>query len=279
MSIDTAGRPAYRLTLQTREQHIRREKATSNICTAQVLLAIIAGLYASYHGASGLRAIASRVHALACTLAASLRVGGVDVLYDHFFDTIAVRVPGRADEIAAAARSRRINLRIIDGDTLGIALDETTTQEIVGQVCEAFGVGLTDAANVDSLPDELHRTSHFLTHAVFSAYRSEHQMLRYLRRLADRDLALDRTMIPLGSCTMKLNASAEMEPITWPEWGRIHPFAPNEQVGGYRELISDLERWLAEITGYDAVSLQPNAGSQGEYAGLLAIRRVPRVAW
>ncbi|MGO9876678.1 MAG: aminomethyl-transferring glycine dehydrogenase [Acidimicrobiia bacterium] len=273
VSIDTAGRPAYRLTLQTREQHIRREKATSNICTAQVLLAVIAGLYASYHGASGLRAIASRVHALACTLAASLRAGGVHVLYDHFFDTIAVRVPGRADEIAAAARSRRINLRVIDRDTLGISLDETTTHEIVAQVCEAFGVGVTDTALVDSLPDELHRRSPFLTHAVFSAYRSEHQMLRYLRRLADRDLALDRTMIPLGSCTMKLNASAEMEPITWPEWGRIHPFAPNDQVGGYRELISDLERWLAEITGYDAVSLQPNAGSQGEYAGLLAIRR------
>jgi len=273
VSIDTAGRRAYRLTLQTREQHIRREKATSNICTAQVLLAIMAGLYASYHGAAGLRAIASRVHALACTLAESLRAGGVQVLYDHFFDTIAVRVPGRADEIAAAARSRRVNLRIIDGDTLGIALDETTTHEIVAQVCEAFGVGVTDAAIVDSLPDELHRTSPFLTHAVFSAYRSEHQMLRYLRRLADRDLALDRTMIPLGSCTMKLNASAEMEPITWPEWGRIHPFAPDDQVGGYRELISDLERWLAEITGYDAVSLQPNAGSQGEYAGLLAIRR------
>jgi glycine dehydrogenase len=273
VSVDAHGRTAYRLTLQTREQHIRREKATSNICTAQVLLAVIAGLYAAYHGASGLRAIAARVHALAATLAASLDGAGLEVLHDHFFDTIAVRVPGRAADIAAAARARRINLRVVDGDTLGIALDETTTPEIVGQVCDAFGVAVSDVPVGDALPAELRRTSPYLTHPVFSAHRSEHQMLRYLRGLADRDLALDRTMIPLGSCTMKLNATAEMEPITWPEWGRIHPFAPNDQVGGYRELICDLERWLAEITGYDAVSLQPNAGSQGEYAGLLAIRR------
>jgi glycine dehydrogenase len=273
VSIDAEGRPAYRLTLQTREQHIRREKATSNICTAQVLLAVIAGLYASYHGASGLRAIASRVHDLACTLAASLGAAGVQVLHEQFFDTITVRVPGRADEIAAAARAQRINLRVVDADTLGIALDETTTPEILAQVGAAFGVTLTDAPPAGAIPQELRRTSAYLTHPVFSAHRSEHQMLRYLRALADRDLALDRTMIPLGSCTMKLNATAEMEPITWPEWGRIHPFAPTEQVGGYRELIADLERWLAEITGYDAVSLQPNAGSQGEYAGLLAIRR------
>ena len=195
------------------------------------------------------------------------------MLYDDFFDTITVRVPGRADDIADAARARRINLRVVNADTLGISLDETTTPEIVAQLCEAFGAVVVDAPAAGALPSELHRTSPFLTHPVFSAHRSEHQMLRYLRQLADRDLALDRTMIPLGSCTMKLNATAEMEPITWPEWGRIHPFAPVEQVGGYRELIADLERWLAEITGYDAVSLQPNAGSQGEYAGLLAIRR------
>jgi glycine dehydrogenase len=272
LSIDAEGRPAFRLTLQTREQHIRREKATSNICTAQVLLAVIAGFYASYHGASGLRAIATRVHGLACTLAASLRAAGVEVLHDDFFDTITVRVPGRAEEIAAAARARGINLRVVGVDRLGIALDETTTPEIVGRVCEAFGVTVTEAAP-DAIPPTLRRTSAYLTHPVFSAHRSEHQMLRYLRELSDRDLALDRTMIPLGSCTMKLNATVEMEAITWPAWSRIHPFAPTDQVGGYRELIADLERWLAEITGYDAVSLQPNAGSQGEYAGLLAIRR------
>jgi glycine dehydrogenase len=272
VSIDAEGRPAYRLTLQTREQHIRREKATSNICTAQVLLAVIAGLYAAYHGASGLRAIATRVHGLACALAASLRAGGIEVVHNTFFDTLTVRVPGRADEIAAAARARRINLRVVDADTLGIALDETTTPEIVAAVAEAFGVALVDASG-DAIPADLRLESEFLTHPVFSAHRSEHQMLRYLRALADRDLALDRTMIPLGSCTMKLNATAEMEAITWPEWGRIHPFAPAEQAQGYRELITDLERWLAEITGYDAVSLQPNAGSQGEYAGLLAISR------
>jgi len=193
-------------------------------------------------------------------------------VHEAFFDTITVRVPARAEEIAAAARARRVNLRVVDIDTLGIALDETTTPEIVGAVAAVFGAPLGPAA-ADGIPDELRRTSPYLTHPVFSAHRSEHQMLRYLRELADRDLALDRTMIPLGSCTMKLNATAEMEPITWPEWGGIHPFAPAEQTGGYRELIGDLERWLAEITGYDAVSLQPNAGSQGEYAGLLAIRR------
>ena len=278
VSIDAEGRTAYRLALQTREQHIRREKATSNICTAQVLLAVIAGLYAAYHGASGLRAIAERVHRLACLLATNLYAAGVEIVHDDFFDTITVRVPGRADQIAEAARARRINLRVVDFDSIAIALDETTTVEIVGEVCAAFGApfivpaALLDAPSVSAIPEPLRRTSAFLTHPVFSAHRSEHQMLRYLRTLADRDLALDRTMIPLGSCTMKLNATAEMEPITWPEWGRIHPFAPAEQVGGYLELIDDLEGWLAEITGYDSVSLQPNAGSQGEYAGLLAIR-------
>jgi glycine dehydrogenase len=283
VSIDAGGRTAFRLALQTREQHIRREKATSNICTAQVLLAVIAGLYASYHGADGLRTIARRVHRLAVILAEGLRRDGVDVVTERFFDTITVRVPGRAREIADAARARRINLREVDDDTLGIALDETSSREIVASVWEAFAVTANVDAADDALasdddgvadwPSELRRTSAFLTHPAFTTHRSEHQMLRYLRRLADRDLALDRTMIPLGSCTMKLNATAEMEPITWPEWARIHPFAPIDQARGYVQLFADLERWLAELTGYDAVSLQPNAGSQGEYAGLLAIRK------
>jgi glycine dehydrogenase len=275
VSVDAHGRPAYRLTLQTREQHIRREKATSNICTAQVLLAVIAGLYATYHGRDGLLGIARQVHVRALSLARSLRSGGIEVVPDAFFDTLTVRVPGRAAEIAASARARRINLREVDADTLGISVDETTTDAIVADVCAAFGVPCVEAEG-GVIPDALHRTSEFLTHPVFSSYRSEHQMLRYLRRLADRDLALDRTMIPLGSCTMKLNATAEMEPVTWPEFGRMHPFAPVEQAAGYLELFDDLERWLADITGYDAVSLQPNAGSQGEYAGLLAIRAYHR---
>ncbi len=275
VSIDAQGRTAFRLALQTREQHIRREKATSNICTAQVLLAVIAGLYAAYHGADGLRAIARRVHGLTAGLARSLRAGGVEVVHSHFFDTLTVRVPGRAAEVLAAAAARRINLRLVDADTLGIALDETTTPAVVAGVLAAFGIdGSADApAGEGAIPAALVRTSEFLTHPAFNVHRSEHQMLRYLRRLADRDLALDRTMIPLGSCTMKLNATAEMEPITWPEFARIHPYAPIGQARGYLELFDDLERWLAEITGYDAVSLQPNAGSQGEYAGLLAIRK------
>jgi glycine dehydrogenase len=274
VSVDAQGRTAFRLALQTREQHIRREKATSNICTAQVLLAVIAGLYASYHGPEGLRAIAQRVHGLTTRLAGALARGGVEVVHRAYFDTLTVRVPGRAAEIAAAARTRRINLREVDGDTLGIALDETTTVAVLDAVCEAFGVMPTDAADeATAIPGDLVRTSEYLTHPAFHRYRSEHEMLRYLRRLSDRDLALDRTMIPLGSCTMKLNATAEMMPITWPEFGALHPFAPVEQAQGYRQLFDDLEQWLCEITGYDAVSLQPNAGSQGEYAGLLAIRK------
>jgi glycine dehydrogenase len=282
VSVDAQGRTAFRLALQTREQHIRREKATSNICTAQVLLAVIAGLYGAYHGPEGLRAIATRIHRLAVALADALAAAGAEVATDTFFDTITVRVPGRAAQVAAAARERRVNLREVDGDTLGIALDETTTPAIVRRVLDAFGVGATpdaaalDAAQREVVPEALRRASAFMTHPAFHRYRSEHQMLRYLRRLADRDLALDRTMIPLGSCTMKLNATAEMEPITWPEFGRIHPFAPLDQAAGYLELFADLERWLADITGYDAVSLQPNAGSQGEYAGLLAIRAYHR---
>ncbi len=276
MSVDAAGRPALRLALQTREQHIRREKATSNICTAQVLLAVIAGLYAVYHGPEGLRAIARRVHDHASGLVAGLRSGGVEVANDSWFDTVTVRVPGRADAIAAHAVELGMNLRRVDADTLGISVDETTTDDVIGRVLTAFGV--TGEAEGDSgeggsgLPAALVRTEPFLTHEVFHQYRSETDMLRYLRRLADRDLALDRTMIPLGSCTMKLNATTEMEPITWPEFGGLHPYAPAHQAEGYRELITDLERWLCEVTGYDAVSLQPNAGSQGELAGLLAIR-------
>jgi glycine dehydrogenase len=284
VSVDAAGRPALRLALQTREQHIRREKATSNICTAQVLLAVIAGLYATYHGPEGLRAIAARVHRLATALADGLRAGGIAVVHDDFFDTVQARVPGGAEGVAAAALERGINLRVVDADTIGIALDETTTPEIVSRVWEAFDV-TADAALLeeravdttdDAIPRALARTSEYLTHPVFHRYRSETEMLRYLRRLADRDLALDRTMIPLGSCTMKLNATTEMIPITWPELAGIHPFAPIDQAAGYLELFGDLERWLCEITGYDAVSLQPNAGSQGELAGLLAIRAYHR---
>ena len=274
VSVDTEGRPALRLALQTREQHIRREKATSNICTAQVLLAVISGLYAQYHGPDGLRAIAERVHTLTTTLAAGFSAAGVEVLTPQFFDTITVRVRGQAASVAAAARQRRINLRVVDEDTLGIALDETTTAETVDAVLTAFGASPADsgARPGSPIPVALRRTGELLTHPVFHEYRSETQMLRYLRRLADRDLALDRTMIPLGSCTMKLNATTEMMPITWPEFGQLHPFAPLDQTTGYQELFSDLERWLCEITGYAAVSLQPNAGSQGELAGLLAIR-------
>jgi glycine cleavage system P protein (glycine dehydrogenase) len=275
VSIDTQGRTAFRLALQTREQHIRREKATSNICTAQVLLAVIAGLYASYHGAEGLRAIARRVHRLTAQLAAALRDRGLHVVHDSFFDTLTVRVPGVATLIVGAAELRRVNLRLVDDSTIGISLDETTTVDIVDAVLAAFGIegSVRDFEAADAIPAGLVRTTEFLTHPAFTSHRSEHEMLRYLRRLADRDLALDRTMIPLGSCTMKLNATAEMEPITWPEFGALHPYAPVEQARGYLELFDDLERWLAEITGYDAVSLQPNAGSQGEYAGLLAIRK------
>ena len=275
VSLDSKGRTAYRLALQTREQHIRREKATSNICTAQVLLAVIAGLYAAYHGPDGLRRIARRVHRLTTILAAGLRRGGIEVAHDDFFDTLTVRVPGQGDELAARAVDLRLNLRRINDDTLGLTLDETTTREIVERVWRAFQVEASivdlDLAVDDAIPQVLRRTSDFLTHPTFHRYHSETEMLRYLRRLADKDIALDRAMIPLGSCTMKLNATAEMLPITWPEFAAVHPFAPPEQTQGYRALIDDLERMLVEITGYDAVSLQPNAGSQGEFAGLLAI--------
>ena len=272
VSVDADGRPAYRLALQTREQHIRREKATSNICTAQVLLAVLASMYAVYHGPSGLRAIAANVHSRATRLAAGLRAAGVEVLTGSFFDTITVRVPGRANEILAAAEQRGVNLRPVDADHLGISCDEATTEAQLGAVLQAFGViqPLPDGAE-PALPVDLRRISDYLTHPVFNTHHSETSMLRYLRRLADRDYALDRGMIPLGSCTMKLNATTEMEPVTNPGFANIHPFAPEGQFDGYAQLIGDLQRWLSEITGYDAVSLQPNAGAQGEFAGLLAI--------
>jgi glycine dehydrogenase len=280
MSLDGAGRPALRLALQTREQHIRREKATSNVCTAQVLLAVIAGMYAAWHGPEGLQRIADRVHRLTSILVAGLRQGGIEVPADAWFDTIRVRVPGRAEAVCAAARSAGLNLWQVDGDTVGIALDETSTRVIVEAVWGAFGVTASvdalDATAPDGIPTGHARTAELLTHPVFNRYHSEHEMLRYLRRLSDRDLALDRTMIPLGSCTMKLNATTEMLPITWPEFARMHPFAPTDQAAGYLELIRDLEAALCEVTGYDAVSLQPNAGSQGELAGLLAIRAYHR---
>jgi glycine cleavage system P protein (glycine dehydrogenase) len=270
VSLDADGGQAYRLALQTREQHIRREKATSNICTAQVLLAVMASMYAVYHGPEGLKGIAERVHGHASRLAAGLTAAGAEVVHDAFFDTLLVRVPGRAEEVLRAAREAGVNLRPVDADHVGVSCDETTTDEHVAVVLRAFG-GADAPAAASALPPELRRESEFLTHPVFHAHRSETAMLRYLRRLQDKDIALDRSMIPLGSCTMKLNATAEMEPITWPEFAQIHPFAPLEQAQGYVELIGELESWLAEITGYAKVSVQPNAGSQGELAGLLAV--------
>ncbi|QDY89182.1 aminomethyl-transferring glycine dehydrogenase [Arthrobacter sp. UKPF54-2] len=276
VSKDNAGMPAYRLALQTREQHIRREKATSNICTAQALLAIVASFYAIYHGPDGLKAIAETVHGHARTIAASLKAAGLDVLHTSFFDTVTVSVPGKAAEFIAAADARGINLRSIDADTVGISADEATTAANVADVVAAFGATVVESAASSgggfALDSDVERTSDYLQHPVFNTHRSETQLLRYIRRLSDRDLALDRTMIPLGSCTMKLNATAEMEAISWPEFASIHPFAPDSQTAGWRELIEDLEAQLTEITGYDQVSIQPNAGSQGELAGLLAIR-------
>jgi len=278
VSKDQQGRPAYRLALQTREQHIRREKATSNICTAQALLAITASMYAVYHGPEGLKAIAERTHAHARALAAALAGAGIELAQTSFFDTVWARVPGRAAAVVAAAADAGFNLRSVDADTVGVSFDETSTDATVAAVAAAFGASV--AGGSGSLADAgygfeaaLVRTSDYLTHPIFNTVHSETQMLRYLRRLADRDLALDRTMIPLGSCTMKLNSTAEMESISWPEFAGIHPYAPAEQTAGWRELIQRLESWLVEITGYAGVSLQPNAGSQGEYAGLLAIRR------
>ena len=277
VSTDTEGRPALRLALQTREQHIRREKATSNICTAQVLLANIAGLYAAWHGRSGLQRIAERVQRLTSIAAAGLRAGGFVLRNDTWFDTLAVTVDD-ADGALAAALRVGYNIRRVDDRTIGLSFDETTGVDDVIAIVDALGGQLREDYDAvpDGLPAGLRRRDEFLTQSVFERYHSEHEMLRYLRRLSDKDLALDRTMIPLGSCTMKLNATSEMVPITWPEFADIHPFAPTDQVHGYLELIRDLEARLATITGYDAVSLQPNAGSQGEYAGLLAIRAFHR---
>ena len=276
VSVDAEGRPAYRLALQTREQHIRRDKATSNICTAQVLLAVVASMYAVYHGPDGLRAIARRTHRYAAVLAAALRDGGLDLLHDQFFDTVTVRVPGRAEQVVGAARDGGVHLRLVDADTVGVTTSETTRREHVRAVLAAFGVE-ADLDDLDSrvgedLPTGLARATPYLTHEVFGAHHSETAMLRYLRRLSARDYALDRGMIPLGSCTMKLNATTEMEPVSLPGFADLHPFAPAEDAAGYTRMIEELEGWLAEVTGYDRVSVQPNAGSQGELAGLLAIR-------
>jgi glycine dehydrogenase len=286
LSVDADGRPALRLALQAREQHIRREKATSNICTAQVLLAVAASMYACYHGPSGLTAIARHAHRSAMTLAATLKDYGLGTGRDFAFDTVQVRLPGPTEARAALLRARDAGYNLYDagGGVVQVACDETTTLEHLRDVVAALvgasrvGSGL-DSADVtltevdeDVIPADLARTSKFLTHPVFTAHRSETAMLRYLRRLSDMDVALDRSMIPLGSCTMKLNATAEMEAITWPEFAGLHPFAPAADTVGYTELIGDLERWLCAVTGYDACSVQPNAGSAGALAGLLAIR-------
>src|SRR5450631_1732172 len=275
LSIDSRGQPAYRLALQTREQHIRREKATSNICTAQVLLAVIASMYAVYHGPEGLTHIARNVHRRTAVLAAGLRKLGFALRSEAFFDTVTVEIGEKQSEVVARGRAEKLNLRIGDG-TLGIALDETTTPDVVEAVWRAFGGTLAyadvEAGAREALPAELKRATAFLTHPVFHAHRSETELLRYMRKLSDRDLALDRAMIPLGSCTMKLNATAEMIPLTWPAFANLHPFAPREQAAGYHALFKRLEKWLCDMTGYDAISLQPNSGAQGEYAGLLAIR-------
>ena len=274
VSADPTGRMGLRLALQTREQHIRRDKATSNVCTAQALLAIIASMYACWHGPEGLTAIAERVHGLTARLAASLLGAGFEVVNDTFFDTITIAVPDATD-IADRAEAAGINLRRVDAGHIGISLDETTDELTLARLLDVFGATGIDAGP-GGIPPLVRRRTPFLTHPVFSAHRSETQMLRYLRELSDKDLALDRTMIPLGSCTMKLNSTTSMIPITWPEFASLHPYVPEWQAAGYLELIDELEQWLAEITGYDAVSLQPNAGSQGEFAGLLAIRAYHR---
>ncbi|HEY9565915.1 MAG TPA: aminomethyl-transferring glycine dehydrogenase, partial [Nocardioides sp.] len=276
VSVDAAGRPAYRLALQTREQHIRRDKATSNICTAQVLLAVVASMYAVHHGPTGLKQIASRTHRYAAVIARALTDAGLEILAGEFFDTVTVRVPGGAEAVVSAARDLGVHLRLVDGDHVGLSTSETTTRSTVTAVLKAFGISAdldaVDRLVGDALPDALRRSTPFLEHEVFNTHRSETSMLRYLRRLSARDYALDRGMIPLGSCTMKLNATTEMEPISLPGFANLHPFAPAEDAAGYHRLIADLEGWLAEVTGYDRVSIQPNAGSQGELAGLLAIR-------
>ena len=275
VSQDATGKSAIRLALQTREQHIRREKATSNICTAQVLLAVMAGMYAVYHGPTGLKRIAERIHALTCTLRAGLEEIGYRTGEHPCFDTLSVTVPTETTEdILTAARARQINLRAIDATHIGISLDETTTTADVEELLQIFdGKMISPTSSVSNIPVDLQRKSPYLTHPVFNSYHSETEILRYIHRLQTKDLSLVNAMIPLGSCTMKLNATAEMVPVTWREFGELHPFAPSEQAKGYQHLFSQLEMWLAEITGYSGISLQPNAGSQGEYAGLLVIRK------
>ena len=272
VSKDSAGKPAYRLALQTREQHIRREKATSNICTAQALLAIVAGAYAMYHGPEGLRAIANRLHTNAARVATALKAAGYGIAHDTFFDTVVVEAAGRADELVAKALEAGVNIRRFDENRIGISVGESHGEELLKGLVEALGGTLGEADAQYDLPAELLRTDDYMQHPIFHKYRSETEMMRYLRHLADKDLALDRTMIPLGSCTMKLNAAAEMEPISWPEFANIHPLVPEDQAEGWHELIKDLSEWLVAITGYDAISLQPNSGATGEYAGLRAIR-------
>jgi len=276
VSVDSRGKPAFRLALQTREQHIRREKATSNICTAQVLLAVIASMYAVYHGPEGLRAIGERVHRRAATLAKGLAKLGFEPHSASYFDCVTVNAGAQQKDIYEHALAAGINLRVLDHGGLSINVDETTTPAVVEKVWEVFGgkleYALLESGIASAIPVDLQRKGSCLTHPIFSRYRSETELLRYMRKLSDRDLALDRAMIPLGSCTMKLNATAEMIPITWPEFGALHPFAPADQAHGYSEMFEDLKSWLCAITGYDAVSLQPNSGAQGEYAGLLAIR-------
>src|SRR5438876_4617125 len=285
VSHDAEGRPAYRLALQTREQHIRRDKATSNICTAQVLLAVIASMYAVYHGPRGLRAIAERMHDSTKRLAGALADSGLTIVHENFFDTIHVGLDEKtADSILSQAAQTGINLRRLGHNAVGISLDETTTKKDLSRLCEIFGAKIDNgerprASNSkiekpvlsDAKRSRMDRKSKFLTHPVFNTHDTETEILRYMRKLESRDLSLCHSMIPLGSCTMKLNATAEMFPISWPEISKLHPFAPNSQTAGYLEMWDQLERWLAEITGFAAVSLQPNSGSQGEFAGLLAI--------
>ncbi|KGJ00303.1 glycine dehydrogenase [Rothia aeria] len=273
VSQDSSGKPAYRLALQTREQHIRREKATSNICTAQALLAIVAGAYAMYHGPEGLRAIAERLHTNAARVATALQKAGYGIVHKNFFDTVVVEAPGAADELVAKALNAGVNIRRFDANRVGISVGESHDDAVLGRLVKALGGELpAEADPAFGIPDVLLRTDDYMQHPIFHKYRSETEMMRYLRRLSDKDLALDRTMIPLGSCTMKLNAAAEMEPISWPEFAGVHPLAPADQAQGWHELIRELSDWLVAITGYDAVSLQPNSGASGEYAGLRAIR-------
>ena len=271
VSTDTSGRPALRLTLQTREQHIRREKATSNICTSQVLLANIAGMYGVWHGPHGLKRIASGINSLASSAAASLRSAGFTVAHEVFFDTVAINVDN-ADSIVQKAKNAGYNIRKVSNTTASFSIDETTSVETLSALLRSLGAELVLTNELSSLPDAVRRTDEFMTQSVFNTHHTEHGMLRYLRSLADKDLALDRTMIPLGSCTMKLNSTTEMEPVTWPEFSSLHPYVPDDESVGIRTVISELEQMLVSITGYDAVSLQPNAGSQGEFAGLMAIR-------